>query len=331
MFDPTSPLGRREMLAYSAAFGSAFLAGTSHGDEPKPAKDAPRKRYDMKTSINLWAFPYPQRMSLDQCLQLAKDAGFDGIELNYDLESDLSPKAGPKEFEAIRKSAERIGIAISGLCSFLFWPYPLSSNDPAKRGRGMELAGKMVEAAHHLGTENLLVVPGAVCIPWRTDHEPVPNDVCDKRAREAVAKMLPLAEKHKVHLNIENIFFNGYLMTPMEMADFVDSFKSEYVKVHFDTGNIMEYQFPEHWIDQLGKRIKNVHLKEYTKKGTDHSLEAFRPLLDGTTNWPAVMESFDKAGYRGYLTFEYFHPYLHYPEALIYQTSDSLDRMLGKK
>jgi len=327
MFAPPSPLHRRELLAYSAA--AALLAGgTASADEPKPA----RKRYAMKKSINLWAFPYlDKRMTLEQCLQLAKDAGFDGIELNYDLESDLSPKAGPKEFEAIRKTAERIGIAVSGLCSFLFWPYPLSSNDPAKRGRGLELAAKMVEAAHHVGTQNLLVVPGAVCIPWRTDHEPVPNDVCDKRAREAVGKMLPLAEKHKVSLNIENIFFNGYLMTPMEMAAFVDSFNSEFVKVHFDTGNIMEYQFPEHWIDQLGKRIKNVHLKEFTKKGTDHSLEAFRPLLDGTTNWPAVLAAFEKAGYDGYLTFEYFHPYQHYPEALVYQTSDSLDRMLGIK
>ena len=73
-----------------------------------------------------------------------------------------------------------------------------------------------------------------------------------------------------------------------------------------------------------------MHLKEFTKKGTDHSLESFRPLLDGTTNWPAVIEAFDQIGYRGYLTFEYFHPYAHYPEALIYQTSDSLDRMLGR-
>ena len=60
----------------------------------------------MKKSINLWAFPYPDRMSLKECLQLAKDAGFDGIELNYDLENDLSPRAGTKEFHAIRKTAE---------------------------------------------------------------------------------------------------------------------------------------------------------------------------------------------------------------------------------
>ena len=217
------------------------------------------------------------------------------------------------------------------MCSFLFWPYPLSSNDPAKRSRGLELAGKMTQAAHDLGTENLLVVPGAVCIPWRTDHEPVPNDVCEQRAKDAVRRMIPLAEKLKVNLNMENIFFNGFLMTPMEMNAFVDAFDSERVHIHFDTGNISEYQYPEHWIPLMGQRIRNVHLKEYTKKGTDHSLETFRPLLDGTTNWPAVLDAFSAIDYPGYLTFEYFHPYQHWPEALIHQTSDSLDRMLGRK
>jgi hexulose-6-phosphate isomerase len=285
----------------------------------------------MKKSINLWAFPYPGRMTLKECLRLAKDAGFDGIELNYDLDNDLSPKAGPKELRAIRKTAEEIGIAVSGLCSFLFWPYSLSHNDAARRARGLELAGKMLEAAHELGTENLLVVPGAVHIPWIADHEPVPLDVCDRRAREAVAKLLPRAEKLGVSLNIENIFFNGYLLSPADMIAFVDPFKSKHVKVHFDTGNIMLFQYPEDWIAALGGRIKNVHLKEFSKKGTDHSLDSFRTLLDGTTNWPAVLDAFDKINYRGYLTFEYFHPFAHYPEALIYQSSDALDRILGKK
>lgn len=328
------PLNRRDLLGTAIAGTAAAM----HGPFGLPlaaaqaaAKPQAGKTYGFNKSINLWAFPYPQKMTLEQCLQLAKDAGFDGIELNYDLDSDLSPKSGTKEFTAIRKTAEKIGIAISGLCSFLFWPYPLSSNDPEKRSRGLELAGKMTQAAHDLGTENLLVVPGAVCIPWRTDHEPVPNDICEQRAKEAVKKMIPQAEKLKINLNMENIFFNGFLMTPMEMNAFVDSFGSERVHVHFDTGNISEYQYPEHWIPLLGRRTQNVHLKEFTKKGTDHSLEAFRPLLDGTTNWPAVLDAFDAAGYTGYLTFEYFHPYLYWPEALIHQTSDSLDRMLGRK
>lgn len=295
---------------------------------PDPRRAAVR-RYDMKKSINMWAFPYPERMTLRECLQTAKDAGFDGVELNYDLDNDLSPKAGTSELQAIRRMADDIGIAISGLCSFLAWPYPLSSNVQAERERGLELYGQMMRAAHDLGVENLLVVPGAVHIPWRTDHEPTHPEVCDQRARAAITKLLPDAEKLKVRLNVENIVFSGYLMTPFELIDFVDSFDSPYVRVHFDTGNVMLFQFPEHWISMLGKRIQNVHLKEFSKKATDHSLECFRPLLDGTTNWPAVMDAFDQAEYRGYLTFEYFHPYQHYPEALIYQTADAINRLLG--
>ncbi len=288
------------------------------------------KRYSFRKSINLWAFPYPDRMTLRECMELAKRAGFDGIELNYDLENDLSPQASTKQLAAIRHMADEIGIEISGLCSFLFWPYPLSSNDPAKRDRGIELAGLMAEAASQMGVQNLLVVPGAVHIPWRDDHEPVANDVCLRRAKDAVGKLVRQAESSGVSLNMENIFFNGFLMTPMEMNEFVDDFGSDAVQVHYDTGNISMFQFAEHWVPILGKRIQNVHFKEFTKKGTDYSLETFRPLLDGTTNWPAVMKELDKINYDGYVTFEYFHPYPHYPEALIYQTSDSLDRMLGR-
>lgn len=330
----SSSITRRDaMLSTLAVAGASAFISQTDAAEPAASTDSRKsagKRYDMKKSINLWAFPYPDKMSLKECLQLAKNAGFDGIELNYDLESDLSPNATAKDLQGIRRMAEEIGIEISGLCSFLFWPYPLTANDTEKRARGMELATKMTHAAHELGTKNLLVVPGSVHIPWRDDYEPVANDVCDERAKAAIKKLLSTAEKLDISMNIENIFFNGYLMTPMEMADFVDHFDSPHVNVHFDTGNIMMFQFPEHWVSYLGKRIRNVHLKEFTKKGTDYSLETFRPLLDGTTNWPAVIDAFDAVGYDQFLTFEYFHPWQHYPEALIYQTADSMKRMLGQ-
>ena len=61
-------------------------------------------------------------------------------------------------------------------------------------------------------------------MPWRADHDPTPNDVCDQRAKDAISKLLPNAEKLDVSLNIENIFFNGYLMSPFEMISFVDHF-----------------------------------------------------------------------------------------------------------
>ncbi len=331
-------LSRREILAYSAAFGSTFLAAqglaAEPGDddaEPKAATAQPGKRYEMKKSINLWALPYPDKMSLEDCFRLCKDAGFDAVEVNYALEGDLSPEASEADIRAIGQMARRIGLEISGVCSFLFWPYSLTHQDPERRKQGFDLAVQMIDAARLLGTENLLTIAGATYIPWLEDEPPVPHDVCDRRAHEAIGRLIPIAKKAGVLLNIENIFINGYLHSPQEMIRFVDSFKSETVGVHFDTGNIMAYHFPEHWIPMLGRRIKNVHLKEYSKKVHEFNLHTFRPLLDGTTDWPAVIEAFDRIGYRGYLTFEYFNPFAHWPESLVYQTSDALDRMLGRK
>ena len=332
-------LSRRELMAYSAAFGTSFLAAQGLAvadDTPTEASKAlsqrgyAPKRYDMKKSINLWAFPYPDQWSLKECFELAKDAGFDGVEINFALEGEFSAESTEAEIHAIGELAKKVGIAISGVCSFLYWPYSLTHNDPQRRSKGFELAMKMIEAARILGTPNLLTIAGAVYIPWIEGEEPVANDVCDRRSREAIGKLLPVAKKAGVSLNIENIFANGYLYSPQEMVDYVDSFRSDHVAVHFDTGNIMQYQFPEHWIPILGKRIRNIHFKEWDKRVKEFNLNTFRTLLDGTTNWPAVIDALDRIGYRGYLTFEYFHPHQHYPEALIYQTSDSLDRMLGR-
>jgi L-ribulose-5-phosphate 3-epimerase len=334
------PLGRREVLAYTAAFGAAFMAaqglaaGASEGlKDPAPAAARPKpgKKYAMKKSINLWALPYPQKMTLKECFQLCKEAGFDGVELNYADDGEISPKASREDLKAIGAMARKIGLAVSGVCSFLFWPYSLTHQDPKRREKGLELATAIIHAAPLLGTENVLIVPGAVYIPWLPEEPPVPFEVCDRRAREAMGRLIPEAEKARVFLNIENIFINAFLHTPQEMVQFVDSFRSDRVRVHFDTGNIMQYHFPEHWIPILGRRIQNVHVKEYSKRVHEFNLDTFRPLLDGTTNWPAVLEALDQVGYRGHLTFEYFRPLEHWPEALVWHTSDALDRMLGRK
>lgn len=296
-----------------------------------PRSVTPTKRYDMKKSINFWALPYPQKMNLRQALELCKDAGFEGVELNFDETGEISLEASERDLHAIGQMVRALGLQISGLCSFLFWPYSLTHEDAKKRDRGLELAFRMIRACKAMGTENLLVVPGSVYAPWVPDAPPVPFDVCERRAKEALHRLLPEAEKAGVYLNLENIFVNGFLHSPQEMIQFVDSFQSDRVRVHFDTGNIMQYHFPEHWIRLLGRRIKNVHVKESSKRVLEFNLNTFRPLLDGTTNWPAVLEALDQIGYRSYLAFEYFHPWEYWPEALVYQTSDSLDWMLGRK
>lgn len=320
---------RREWLAYSAAGTAAVTSAV--GSASAAAAPAPGKRYRMKKSINLWALPYPEAMDLETCLDICADAGFDGVELNYDLEGDLSPEAGDSAIRAIGDSARAKGLDIAGVCSFLFWPYPFTHEDPAVRERAITLGTDMIRAARLLGARDLLIVPGATYVPWMPEEPPVRFDIAEQRAKEAIARLLEAAVPADVHLNMENIFINGFLHSPGEMADFVDHFDSEYVKVHFDTGNIMQYHFPEHWIALLGSRIRHVHLKEFNRKNAEFNINTFRPLLDGSTDWPAVLDALEAADYNGFLTFEYFNPYPHHPEALVYHTADALDRLLGHK
>ena len=146
-------LSRRDLLAASAGMASAYFAASAAAGEPAKRDAAgplarSGKTYAMKKSINLWAFPYPDRMNLRQCFELAKRAGFDGIEVNFDLDNDLSPKASDEDLRAIGKMARDIGIEISGMCTFLYWPYPFTADDPKVRARALELAGNMIRACH---------------------------------------------------------------------------------------------------------------------------------------------------------------------------------------
>ena len=83
-----------------------------------------------------------------------------------------------------------------------------------------------------------------------------------KRSQECIREAIPLAEELKVRISIENVW-NNFLLSPLEMARFVDSFDTPWVGSHFDIGNVYRYGWPEQWIHILGKRINRLHFKEF--------------------------------------------------------------------
>jgi len=122
------------------------------------------------------------------------------------------------------------------------------------------------------------------------------------RSQSEIRKAIPLAEELGVKIAIENVG-NYFLMSPLEAARFVDEFRSEAVGWHFDIGNVVAWGWPEHWIRILGKRIINVHIKEYSRAKRDN--EGTRKgsqveLLEGDCDWPTVMKALDEAGFRGW-------------------------------
>ena len=57
--------------------------------------------------------------------------------------------------------------------------------------------------------------------------------------------------------------WNKFLISPLEMARYVDEFNSPWVKAYLDVGNMLFYGFPQDWIRTLGPRICRVHVKDF--------------------------------------------------------------------
>ena len=278
----------------------------------------------MKKSISLWSFAGG---SLKDKMELAKKAGFEAIEVAMDEEGEITPSSTEEQVKSVRKTADEIGIEISSLATGLFWKYSLTSGDPEVRKKGIEVGKKMLQAASWLGVDAILVVPGAVGVDFIPDSEVVPYDIAYERAFEAIRELGEAGEEFGVTVCVENVW-NKFLLSPLEMRDFIDKIGSPYVAAYFDVGNVLLTGYPEHWIRILGKRIKRVHIKDFRR--SVGNLSGFVDLLEGDVNWPEVMAAFGDVGYDGYITAEMLPPYGHHPEALIYNTSKAMDFILGR-
>lgn len=60
-------------------------------------------------------------------------------------------------------------------------------------------------------------------------------------------------------------------------------------------------------------------------------LHGFVDLLAGDINYPEVMKALKSIGYDGWVSAEMIPNYTHYTETIIYNTSNAMDRILGRK
>jgi len=277
----------------------------------------------MKKGINQWAFL--EGKPIKECLNLAKDAGFAGMELNIMEKGELTLETKREELKKIRKIAEAIGIEIPSLCVEL--PYMLTSDDESERKKAKEAIKESLEIANQLGANAVLVVPGGVDFSiWIGKHKIVDYEVAYERAKKELKDLGATAKDFGVYIGVENVW-NKFLLSPLEFRRFIDEINQPYIQAYFDVANVLISGYPEQWIKILDNRIKKVHVKDF--KVSIGDINGFVNLLEGDVNWPAVIESLESIGYDDYLIAEVMPPYKFYPERLIYETSESLNSILS--
>lgn len=280
----------------------------------------------MKKAINGWAFG---DMPLERAFALAADAGYEGFELVFGENGSVSPQATATDADAVKALADRHGLQLASVACGLFWNVSPTASDSATRARAVELGQALIRYARMVDVDAVLIVPGAVGIPWMPEAELIPYDIAEQRAREFIGALVPAAEAAQVKLGVENVW-NKLLLTPTEFRAFIDGFNSPWVAAYVDVANMLFYGYPEHWIRILGSRVTRVHFKDYAAPAGAISPSGFLDLLEGDVNWPAVTAALREIGYNGWVTAE-IGPYRHHPTARLYVTSMAMDFILGRR
>ena len=278
----------------------------------------------MKLCISYWSVEggLGGARPVEEAMKEAKAAGFDGIELAIGAEGVLNTQTDQKTCESYRRLAEQHNVVLETVAAGLAWGCSPNDPNPETRKKSIQMHADALQRAAWLGAKAMLMVPGAVTIPWDRNYGPVNYYDAVERTRLAVKELAPVAAKVGVTLCLENVW-NGMFYSPLEFASFVDSFKTKHVAIYFDAGNVLGYhQHPPHWIAILGRRICRVHIKDFKKDVGN--LSGFCDLLAGDMPWQETMAALRKIGYDKTIVAEMMPP----DPTLLQRTKAAMDKIV---
>ncbi len=274
-------MSRRDFVRTCGAGAVAAMAGGMTTAKTRRAKGETASGGEIKKGLVFGMLP--GKLSIEDRFKLAADVGFEGTE--------IGTVRDPKTLKRMMAASEKTGVRIHSVMNSDHWRYPLSSADPGAVARGMKCMETSLQNAHDCEADTVLLVCAVV-------NPSVMYGEAYERSQKQIRKLLPLAEKLKVVIGIENVW-NKFLLSPLEFARYVDEFKSPFLRAYFDVGNVVLFGYPQDWIRTLGSRIIKLHVK-----GFDAKRIKFVNLRDGTIDWPEVRRAMKDIKYSGFMSAE---------------------------
>ena len=266
-----------------AATVSPLLSATDSSTHSSTQGKATLGSVKLKKSLGLGMIN--EDLSLTDKFKLAKELGFDGIELNSPTEFSI---------QELLQAKAASGIELPTVVNKDHWGSPLSDPDPAVRKKCIDSVARSLQEVKELGGDTVLVVPGVV-------NEKVSYEQAYITSQNSIRELIPYAEKTGMKIGLENVW-NNFLISPVEAKRYIDEINHPLVGWYFDIGNVLRYGWPEHWIKTLNHRIVKLHIKEFSRELMNSSglWEGFNvDLLKGDNNWPVVMQAVSEINHQG--------------------------------
>ncbi len=226
--------------------------------------------------------------NLKEKFSIAKEAGFDGVELSapgYDVG------------EAIQAVSET-GLVVDGTVCADHWNVRHSDPDPAVRKRALETLLRALEDTHAVGGHTVLLVVGH-------GKDGSEKEVWD-RSVENISQAIPLAARLGVSIAVENVWNEfcydakgGSQQSGEKFAAYIDAFDSPWVGMQFDIGNHWKFGEMGDWIRLLGKRIVKLDVKGFSRKE-----DKWTRIGEGDIDFADVTLALHEIGFAGWCAAE---------------------------
>jgi len=292
-----SSLSRRRVLAMGAGSMAAVMGAAGVAPAAEAGASAivtPPTGKRILLSCKLGMIPKEldgKALSIVDRLQLAGEAGFDGVD--FDQAGEWTP-------EQARDAVQKSGVFVHNAINHAHWSQRLTSAKAEERDQGRANIEHCLRVSHAAGGSGVLIVVGR--------GSDGPAEVIEQRAREEMRKLLPLAAALGQHILIENVWnqmMYDHDAPPEQGAErfvaFVDSFNSPWVGMYYDLGNHWKYGRPEEWIRTFGYRCVKLDVKGFSR-----AQNKFVDITsaDDDLPWDQVRKALDDIGFAGWATAE---------------------------
>ncbi|MFK7789936.1 MAG: sugar phosphate isomerase/epimerase family protein [Phycisphaeraceae bacterium] len=292
----SSDLTRRGVLLGGAAASVVVLGSASVSqadDEKEVSMPLPPMNHRYLLSCKLGMITKKgadgKPLTLADRLSLAKQAGFDGVDL------DQAAEYTPQE---ARASVAASGVFVHNAINHAHWKKRFTSSSEADRKQALDNLLHCIRVSHAAGGSAVLLVPGS--------GNDGPEAVCAERAIAEIKKAIPLAAALGQRILFENVWnqmFYDHDKGPEQSADrwaaFVDAFDSPWVGMYHDIGNHWKYGNPADWIRTFGPRAVKFDVKGYSR-----AKNAWTDIGEGDLPWDQVRTALGEVGFTGWFTAE---------------------------
>lgn len=248
-------------------------------------------RMNRSYCLGLYEKALPVSMDWEEKLTVAKQAGFDFIEMSID-ETDAKLSRLDMSLSDCRRLADLmygIGMPIGSICLSGHRRFPLGSNDPVIERKSLQIMEKAITLASRIGVR--LIQLAGYDVYYEEESE-----VTKSRFVENIGKSVDIASAYGISLGFETME-TPFMNTVAKAMGYVDLIGSPWLGVYPDLGNITNAGVDvEEDIRKAKGHIFAMHLKE-TRPGVFREI----PYGKGHVDFMSGIEVAWKVGVRRFV------------------------------